>query len=155
MSNRSRIAILGVAVLVLVGAFFIARGSGDGDSEQTLSPAETVENPGSSGATDPGAATQPAETEAAPPPPRVETIRLRDNGPVGEPRTLKFKTGDTVRLRFRSDTAGEVHVHGYDREADVPAGGTGRLTFKADAEGIFEVESHTSGQLLAKLQVGP
>lgn len=63
--------------------------------------------------------------------------------------------GDTVRLRLRSDVAEEDHIHGYDEYVDVPAGGTATARFEADAEGIFEIESHGSGELLAKLEVRP
>ena len=74
---------------------------------------------------------------------------------MGDPKTLEFDSGDTVRLRFRSDTATEIHVHGYDKELEVPAGGTARTSFEANAEGIFEIEDHGTGELLAKLQVNP
>ena len=80
---------------------------------------------------------------------------MRGRGPVGEPRTIRYGSGDTVRLRFRSDVAEEVHIHGYDRYVQVPAGGSAGARFKADAEGIFEIESHGSGELLAKLEVRP
>ena len=49
----------------------------------------------------------------------------------------------------------EIHVHGYDRELAVPAGRTRTLTFEADLEGIFEVEDHHTGELLAELEVRP
>ena len=127
MNPGSRITILVVAVVVLVGGFFIAR---DSDSE------------GTGGA------------EA--PPPRVESIRIRDGQPAsGESRTLTFESGDTVRLRFSSNAASEIHIHGYDKYVNVPAGGSARTRFEADAEGIFEVEDHGTGALLAKLEVRP
>ena len=30
-------------------------------------------------------------------------------------KTLEFDSGDTIRLRFESDAADEVHIHGYDK----------------------------------------
>jgi len=148
-----RIAVLAVAAVVLVGGFLLAQGAGDDGRTANVptEPTRTV-TPDRSGA----AADAPREPERqAPPPPRVETIRMRGRAPVGEPETLTFKSGDTVRLRFRSDVAEEVHIHGYDRYVDVPAGGTATARFEANAEGIFEIESHGSGELLAKLEVQP
>ena len=152
MSSGQRIAIIVVAVVVLVGGFVLAQGSDDdgGGSEQA---ATTQTSP-----TEPEAATDeapPTTTEETPPPPRVETIRIEDGGPAGEARTLEYDSGEIVRLRFESNEAAEVHIHGYDKTVNVPAGGTARTRFKANAEGIFEIEEHHSEELLAKLQVQP
>jgi hypothetical protein len=68
---------------------------------------------------------------------------------------VSVESGGTVRLAFRSDAAGEGHIHGYDRCVDVKAGRTVRTRFPAELEGIFEVEDHGSGALLAKLRVEP
>ena len=157
MNTGQRIAIILAALVVLAGGFFIARGSSDDPS-----PAEVTETSEGTGgaeapATTPATTTPEAATqEEAPPPPRVETIRIRDGKPAsGEARTLKFDSGETVRLRFSSNAASEVHIHGYDKYVDVPAGGAATARFKADAEGVFEIESHGSGELLAKLPVAP
>ena len=80
---------------------------------------------------------------------------MRDRAPVGDPPTLEFDSGDTIRLRFRSNVAEQVHIHGFDRYVDVPAGGTKTDRFEASIEGIFEVEAHGSGELLAKLRIDP
>jgi FtsP/CotA-like multicopper oxidase with cupredoxin domain len=165
VSAGQRIAILVAAVVVLAGAFVIARGSDDEggsesartEGEQTVSqpPEEgTVTSEGTGGETAPSNG-EPAETQPAQPAPRIDVVRIRGLGPVGEPKTITYDSGDTVRLRFTSDQAAEVHLHGYDRTVQVPSGGSKRLTFKANAEGIFEVEEHHSGEILAKLQVEP
>jgi hypothetical protein len=161
MNPGQRIAIVVVAVIVLVGGFMIAQGSeDDGGSEQTLAPSETVTDDGTETAEGTGGAEAPAPTETATqrqaPPPRVETIRIRGGQPAsGDARTLRYESGDTVRLRFASDAASEIHIHGYDEYVDVPAGGTARTRFEADAEGIFEIEDHGTGALLARLEVRP
>jgi len=150
VSARQRIVLLVIAAVVLVGGIALASSAGDDDEpETTAQPAETA--PGE---------TPPAETEAqeeppAPPPSRVETIRMRNRAPVGEPRRLRFDRGETIRLRFVSDVAEEVHIHGFDRYVQVPAGRPRTARFKADIEGIFEVESHGSGELLAELEISP
>jgi FtsP/CotA-like multicopper oxidase with cupredoxin domain len=157
MTTGQRIAILVSAVVILAGAFVLAQGSDDDSGEeQTLTPTEqqAATDP-TGGAEAPTAAeTAPATTETAPEP-RVEAIRIRGGEPVGDARTLAFESGETVRLRFSSDTAQEIHIHGYDRYVDVPAGGSKTDTFKANAEGIFEVELHSTGALLAKLEIQP
>ena len=158
MSSARRIVILVVAVVVLAGGFVLAQGSGD-DEDQDPAAQTTQPAPASTvGETAPNepenpAATTPESTEK--PAPRVETIRIRDKRPVGEPTTLEFDSGETVRLRFVSDVAEEIHIHGYDEYADVRADSAATTRFEADAEGIFEIEAHSTGELLAKLQVSP
>ncbi|MFF2329318.1 MULTISPECIES: hypothetical protein [unclassified Streptomyces] len=69
------------------------------------------------------------------------------------PGRTEIKKGRTVGLRVRSDRADTLHVHGYDKEARLPAGRTITLTFTADRTGLFEVETHESGLLLTQLVV--
>jgi plastocyanin len=158
VSSTQRIVILVVAAVVLIGGFVLAQGSGDDeDSDQAAqttqpAPASTVGETAPNEPENP-AATTPETTEK--PAPRVETIRIRDKGPVGEPKTLEFDSGDTVRLRFVSNVAEEIHIHGYDKYVNVRPDSSATTRFKADAEGIFEIEAHSTGELLAKLQVSP
>ena len=154
MNTGQRIAIILAAVVVLAGGFVLARGSSDDPSPAEVT--ETSEGTGGAQAPATTSATAEAEEEEAPPPPRVETIRIRDGRPAsGEARTLEFDSGATVRLRFTSNAASEIHIHGYDKYVDVPAGGSARTRFTADAEGIFEIEDHGTGTLLANLEVRP
>jgi FtsP/CotA-like multicopper oxidase with cupredoxin domain len=156
MNSGQRIAIVLAAAVVLVGGFFLARGSSD---EPTTSGDATETSEGTGGAQAPATTTAtqtPTQTQEQPPPPRVESIRIRDGRPAsGNARTLKYDSGETVRLRFSSNAASEIHIHGYDKYVNVPAGGSARTRFKADAEGIFEIEDHGTGELLANLEVRP
>ena len=61
--------------------------------------------------------------------------------------------GSTVDLVVASDTADEVHLHGYDRSSFVTAGATTSLRFVADVPGVFEVELEQRGEQLAQLEV--
>lgn len=61
--------------------------------------------------------------------------------------------GQTVSITVTSDTADELHVHGYDKEVELPAGTPATVTFVADQTGQFEVETHESGLRLASLVV--
>lgn len=72
----------------------------------------------------------------------AETIRVevRDRQVVGGSRRVRVDLGETVRIEVASDVADEVHVHGYERLADVEAGRRVVVEFVADIPGIFEVE---------------
>ncbi len=151
MTRRQRIVLLLIAAVVLVAGIAVAASTGGDDGPE--SAGTTTATPDQANPV--GGETQ-AETQEAPPPPRVETIRMRGRAPVGEPRTFRYERGDTIRLRFTSDVAEEVHVHGFDEYVQVPAGGTPKTArFKANLEGIFEVEAHSSGEILAKLEIRP
>ncbi len=75
------------------------------------------------------------------------------NGTVTGDARHQVRRGETVRLVVTSDVADEVHVHGYDERIDVPAGGTGELSFTADIHGVFEVELEHRHRRLFTLQV--
>jgi len=150
VSSRQRVVLLLIAAVILVAGILLAAGSG-GDEEPgrtettAIPPPETT--PGENGTTQ----------QERPPPvprPRVETIRIRGGKPAGGQQELEYESGETIRLRFVSDAEGEVHIHGFDEYVQV---GTRPKTtrFKADLEGIFEVEEHGSGEILATLEIRP
>jgi FtsP/CotA-like multicopper oxidase with cupredoxin domain len=148
VTSRQRIVLLAIAAVVLAGGIALAASSGGddgGEQSAETTPAQTQ-----------AAETEPGETQrAAPPKPRVESIRIRGGRPVGGVKTLRYERGDTIRLRFVADAPGEVHVHGFDEEYPVGPGGPRVVRMKADLEGIFEIEDHGSGELLAKLEIRP
>ena len=65
----------------------------------------------------------------------------------------ELRLGEQVVLRVSSDVAEEVHVHGYDLEQAVPAGGSADIPLTASIPGVFEVELHESGKALYQLRV--
>lgn len=87
--------------------------------------------------------------------PATPTIVVRNGEPVGGVQELEYDAGDEIRFRVSSNQADEVHVHGYDVEEEIPAGGSATLAFPADIEGIFEVELHESETQIAELRVNP
>jgi FtsP/CotA-like multicopper oxidase with cupredoxin domain len=104
------------------------------------------------------AAPAPASTSAPAPAPAadaVQVLRIASTGGrvSGDTGTVEVAAGTPVRIEVTSDAAEEVHLHGYDKEAPVPAGGTATLAFTADIPGEFELEFHHSGDTLATLQV--
>ena len=75
------------------------------------------------------------------------------NGTVEGASRQRAPLGQPVIVRVTSDVAEEVHVHGYDKRADVAAGGTVDLRFDANIPGVFEVELERSHRLLFTLEV--
>jgi hypothetical protein len=83
------------------------------------------------------------------------TVRVVDAKPDGGIKKLAFKKGDQVQFKVVSDTADEIHVHGYDLMKDVPKGGSVSFSFKGSIEGRFVVELEDHKQQIAELDVTP
>lgn len=66
---------------------------------------------------------------------------------------LEFREGDTIIMSVVSDTADEIHVHGYDIEDELVPGEKKQLSFKATVKGSFEVELHGCEEHLFELVV--
>lgn len=150
MNRNQRIGLALAALALVITGFLLLRPKDDGGSAPaTTAATETA----ASGTTAP--ATVPTTTAPVPPPPRVTTIAVKDGAPVGGEKTITVTSGDTVRLRVTSNVADVIHVHGYDLEKPVPAGGSVTFTFKATSEGVFDVEAHSTDTKIAKLEVTP
>ena len=152
-SNGTRIAALLVTLAVIVGLFFAFKGGGDDDSTNattatTDTAATTTDDSGSEPSGEKKKKEKPAE-------PSVPVIEVVGGQPQGGIAGLDFNQGDEIRFDVTSDTADAVHVHGYDIEEEVPAGGTAKFDFPADLEGVFEVELHGSETQIAELTVNP
>lgn len=82
-------------------------------------------------------------------------IKVAVNGSKVAPRpsTHKVAKGGRVRIEVTVDKADELHVHGYDKTAELKPGQTAVVEFTADQSGRFEVETHESGLLLFNLEV--
>jgi FtsP/CotA-like multicopper oxidase with cupredoxin domain len=156
MSRNQRIGLVVVALVVAVVAFLIAR-PGDDDDNGSERAAQTAPAQTETGAADESAETQ-TETEA--PEPEVSRIRVRDGAVVGGVQRVQANKGDTVRIVVTSNAPDEIHLHGYDIYEDAAPGKPARFVFRADIEGIFEIESHVAEDagrepLLARLVVEP
>ena len=120
-SNTVRAAI-GVALVAVAVALFIVLRDEDSDSGST-----TEDTPATS-----SAATVPT----------ADTIEFRDGEPVGGVKEIEATAGEIVRFTVSSDVAGEVHLHGYEIEKPIKAGGSVDFAFPADIDGQFEIEIH-------------
>jgi hypothetical protein len=83
------------------------------------------------------------------------TIEVRNAKPVGGVKTITYKQGKTIDLTIKSDTADEVHFHGYDVHKDVEKNGSVRFDFPATIDGQFIVELEDHKQTLANVKVEP
>jgi hypothetical protein len=87
---------------------------------------------------------------------KFPTIEVNKAGePVGGIVDLNYRKGDQIQFKVHSAVAGEVHVHGYDRMKDVPAGGTITYDFPATIEGVFEAEMEQQKEQIIQLTVEP
>jgi hypothetical protein len=148
MTRNTRIALILAAVVVAVGAGVVI-GTGGDDKKSGTSAAATTAAPASTGTT------KTATTPPKPVPPPVPTVRLRGGKPVGGVQTLEFRSGKPARFVVTSDTEAQIHLHGYNIEKTVPAGGRATWSFQANGQGVFELESHTTNQVVAKVKVVP
>jgi hypothetical protein len=118
----------------------------------TTAPATTTAETTTTATTTAATTTTPTTTQQQP---QVETVRIEVVGgkPEGGIVRPTVERGQRVVLVIHSDTADEVHLHGYDISVDVAAGGTARLPFVADTPGRFEVELENLGVQLAEITV--
>ncbi len=80
-------------------------------------------------------------------------VEVVGGDPVGGSRRVEVELGSVVALLVTSDTAEEVHVHGYDILRAVSPGSPAHFAFTAAIPGVLEVELERSGRLLLQLQV--
>ncbi|RLP99937.1 hypothetical protein EAD98_01495 [Micromonospora sp. CV4] len=80
----------------------------------------------------------------------VTIAKRRVDPPTGRVTVGK---GELVRITVTSDVADELHVHGYDLGARLPAGTPASVEFRAEKTGLFEVETHESELVLFQLVV--
>jgi heme/copper-type cytochrome/quinol oxidase subunit 2 len=154
MSTGARIGVVVATIAVLVLAFVLLSPEADKDSNTaqtptTTAPATTSEAPATTATT----ATAPPAADHEP---AFQTIRVTGGQPSGGIKKITLKQNATARIRVSSpDTSDEIHLHGYDLKRDLKAGGSVRFEFKADAEGIFEIELEGAGVQIGELTVEP
>ena len=67
----------------------------------------------------------------------------------GNNSTIRVKRGDSVILRWRTDEAVSLHVHGYDIEATLSPASSTRMRFEAGVAGRFPITAHEFGTVAA------
>ena len=120
--------------------------SGDDDPDDSGASATTSPSATTGGSASSGEAT---ETEQA-----VEiSVAVTDGKVEPEPRRVEVPKDSQVRLIITSDVDDELHVHGYEVEAELEAGRPTTVELVADQTGIFEVETHETELELLQLEV--
>jgi hypothetical protein len=143
------IALVGVVVAV---ALFLLLKDDTADDEATVVPNTT-----SAANTDGGAGEGGQKTETPPKPaePEIPVVEIRDGKPVGGVQQLEFESGEEARFEVVTDAPDELHLHTYDLNIDVTPNRPTEVTFEAEFEGLIELESHSTGELLAEISVVP
>ena len=138
MSDRLKIGAGVLAVAAVVVLFVVLKGGDDSKDSSTIATTATKQG-------------------GKPAAPAIPVIRLHDGEPVGGEQDIDVTSGDRVRFKVTSDIDGEVHVHGYDFEKEIKAGGSVSFDFPANLEGAFEIELHHGGgeNEIAGLKVEP
>ena len=148
MERGQRIGLIVAALVVALVAFLLLSGGDDEEDSSSTTPTQTQQAETQAG--------EPTATVPAPKPqPEFETIRVVDGAPAGGVKEITVQKDDTARIEVRSDTAGEIHLHGYDIAKDVEAGGTVRFNFPAAIEGVFEIELEETHTPIGELRVEP
>lgn len=106
-------------------------------------------------ATLPAAAAAVAPPSPVAPAPMVAELVVKDAALISGPTRIQVRQGDSVVLRVTSDRADELHLHGYDLEAQLQPEVAANLGFVADRSGRFELELHHAHLELAALEVAP
>lgn len=118
-----------------------------GQSSTTVAPVTTPTTAGGAAST---TTAVPATTTTAG---TVLAVTVRGGQVVDGASRQRATLNQPVTIRVTSDRADHVHVHGYDKFADVGPGKVGEVTFVANIPGVFEVELEDSRRLLFTLEV--
>ena len=150
------------ALLPTLGMLVLA-GCGGGDSDSGASPSSTPSSPAGVPTTVPTMTPTPGKPNTSSPSntadPSGEQADVTINVTVANGKvnpsgaTIKAKAGQTVLVTAVSDAEDEVHVHGYDKELPLTPGKPASVKFTANMKGTFEIETHESDKLVAKLVV--
>ncbi|MGI9019629.1 MAG: hypothetical protein ACR2G3_02825 [Solirubrobacterales bacterium] len=143
--SGARIAVVGGALVAAVALLVVMSGGEDDDPAATAT--EIASN----------ASEKPERDKPPDDEPRLEApvIEVEDGKPVGELQRLYFQAGERIALVVSSDTGMDLHLHGYDVEQSVVAGGTTKFDVPADIEGVFELEGHDLATPIAEITVSP
>lgn len=138
--------VAGALLAALLGLTGVAACGGDDEPDDP-----PVTSPSGAGAPSTPASPAPAASPTASAELlQFEIARGRATPPLDR---IEIEQGSTVRIVVTSDQPDAIHLHGYDLEAPIGPGADGVIEFTADQAGLFELETHDTGLVLAQLQV--
>jgi hypothetical protein len=76
----------------------------------------------------------------------VFDIKIQHGRVPDDMQLIRVKEGDVVTLRWTTDQAVVLHLHGYDIEKPIVPGAVTELTFTAYATGRFPLHVHAQGE---------
>lgn len=76
---------------------------------------------------------------------RTIEVLIEGRRVAADMQTIRITEGETVELRWISDEAVELHLHGYDLKAELRPGEPTVMTVEAYAAGRFPITSHGWG----------
>jgi hypothetical protein len=138
-----------VAVLAAAAALTLTACGDDGSPQATGTTTITTPTAATTIAGGTSTSGRPTTTDSTP----VIEVRVAGGKVQGGVRRERVQSGDTIVLRVVADVADEVHLHGYDRSADVAPGKPAQIRFTADIPGVFEVELEQRKLKLLDLEV--
>ena len=160
-----------LAVLIALAATLAACGGSEPDAEPATTPATTTTGVAATTETpstqDPAGTTSEtvsettsetvSETTSETLPDAAAPVEIDVVGgkAVGGVQEVTLQRGDTARFEVTVDAPQEIHIHGYELEAEATPGSPATFEFTTDLEGIFDVESHLGDELIARLIVEP
>jgi hypothetical protein len=155
MTRWTRLALAGGVVVLAVVLFVVLRPDDAEEAEPTAAAQTTTEDTETETETEDGTTEEaPTTTEAEnPDEPQRIVIVVRDGQPVGGVKRPEIDEGKQVVLVVRSDVSDHMHLHGYNLLADVAPGQPGRIRFRADLVGRFDLELEDRVLLIAELRV--
>jgi len=160
LPRKPALAVLAVGLLLTAcsapsGPSTDAEGSDPGQATSSPSaPAPSSTAPSSTAPSSAPPSSTPPSAAAPAPTDAVEVaITVRDGRVQGSVQTAKVRAGQTVKVSATLDTADSIHVHGYDKTIELTPNQTGSTTFVADVKGVFDIETHESELLVARLNV--
>lgn len=154
-SNSARALLALATVAVLVGAFFVFKDDGEDETSTAATTQSTTTTAGGGGGGDGTAKAGKPDEPKPPAEPEGPVIVVKDGLPEGGVAELDYTTGDQIQFTVESDVAEGIHVHGYDIEQEIEAGGKSSFDFQAELEGVFEIELENSAVPIAELTVSP
>ncbi|WP_410808828.1 hypothetical protein [Micromonospora sp. 067-2] len=143
-----------VATCVLAALLATGCGQSDDPSVADPSPSPTAAAPSTTTAAPaPSDSPTPSATASTPTVDRQITVTIAKRRVSPPTARITVGKGELVRITVTSDVPDELHVHGYDLGARLPAGMPASVEFRAEKTGLFEVETHESELVLFQLVV--
>jgi plastocyanin len=141
-------------VLLSCGAVLALGGLAACGAGEAQPPSATgTPSPSSAAPSSPAAASSSDAPAATADAARTVEITVTGEQVSPPPAQVDLGVGETLRLVITSDHATGLHAHGFEVEADVPAGKPTTVELTGHAPGVYEVELHDPDLLLLQVAV--